>query len=284
MGPTPVDPEPHSMTTDAPRLIEPDTLQDRLGGGDLLVVDLSKPATYAQAHVPGAVHLDHSRIVAHRKPVMGLMPPAEELGRVLSELGLRPDLEVVAYDDEGGGWASRFLWTLDVLGHPPGRLLNGGIIAWYHEGHPVSSDHHAPQAADYTARYREDGPVADKDYILAHLDDPDVVLLDARSPEEYRGTKRFAARGGHIPGAVNYDWVRGMDPRQNYRMRPAQALRAELAELGVTPDKEVVVYCQTHHRSSYSYILLRQLGFPRVRGYPGSWSDWGNDPNTPVET
>ncbi len=267
-----------------PTLISPENLQARLGAEELLVVDLSKPATYAQVHVPGALHLDPGQIVAHRKPVRGLLPPVEDLARVLAGLGLRPEMEVVAYDDEGGGWAARFLWTLDMLGHPRAALLDGGIIAWYNERYPVSNDHHHATASDYAPRYREDGPLADKDYILAHLEDPEVVLLDARSPEEYRGIKRFAAKGGHIPGAVNFEWTRGMDPQHNYRMRPADALREELAALGVTPDKEVVVYCQSHHRSAYSYVMLRHLGYPRLRGYAGSWSDWGNDPHTPVET
>jgi thiosulfate/3-mercaptopyruvate sulfurtransferase len=129
---------------------------------------------------------------------------------------------------------------------------------------------------------RRDTVIADREFILRHLEDPAVVLLDARSPDEYRGVKRFAERGGHIPGAVNLDWLQTMDPARGLRLKPAQELRALLAPLGVAPDKDVVCYCQSHHRSAHSWMMLRSLGFERVRGYPGSWSDWGNQADTPV--
>ncbi|MDX1513585.1 MAG: rhodanese-like domain-containing protein, partial [Gammaproteobacteria bacterium] len=90
-------------------------------------------------------------------------------------------------------------------------------------------------------------------------------------------------RGGHIPGAVNFNWTDAMDPEAQRRLRPRERLLEDLADLGVTPDREVVTYCQTHRRSSHTYVVLKSLGFERVRGYPGSWSDWGNDPSTPVE-
>src|SRR4030065_684334 len=107
--------------------------------------------------------------------------------------------------------------------------------------------------------------------------------LEARPADEYLGSKRFAERGGHIPGAVNLDWMQTMDRDRGLRFKPAQALRVMLTSLGVTPDKEVVCYCQSHHRSAHSCMMLKSLGYPRVRGYPGSWSDWGNSPDTPVE-
>ena len=117
-----------TMSTSKPPLIlEANVLEKHLFDPDILVVDMSKPATYSQYHIPGAVHLEYSNIVRINKPVMGLLPDAESLGRVLSSLGITRDTHVIAYDDEGGGKACRLLWTLDVIGHPSFSLLNGGL-------------------------------------------------------------------------------------------------------------------------------------------------------------
>ena len=104
-----------------------------------------------------------------------------------------------------------------------------------------------------------------------------------RSPAEFTGARKFADRAGHIPGAAHLEWTDMMDKQRNLRLLPDDQLRAMLAERGVTPDKEIITYCQTHHRSAYSYVVLKHLGYENVRGYPGSWSDWGNNPALPVE-
>ncbi|NIR31046.1 MAG: sulfurtransferase [Gammaproteobacteria bacterium] len=265
-----------------PLILEPDQLRERLGAPELLVVDLCRPEVYAAVHVPGAVHLDYGAIVASRPPVGGLLPDAEVLARALSALGLAPEHHVVAYDDEGGGKAARLLWTLDVLGHVEHSLLNGGLHAWANEGHPVSNEPVVAEASDYVASIGREHQ-ADKDYILARLEDPDMVLVDTRTPEEYRGERVLARHGGHIPGAVNMDWMQAMDQSRNLRLKPDAELRSLLDQRGVTPDKEIVTYCQTHHRSAHTYVVLKALGFPRLRGYPGAWSEWGNLPDTPLE-
>lgn len=269
-----------------PLVIGPEGLEARLDDPRLLVVDLSiKPETHLAGHVPGAVYLDYGRIVARRPPsTMGLLPEPVQLSAVLSEIGLTPERHVVAYDDEGGGRAARLLWTLAVLGHGRMSLLDGGLHAWAHEGHPLERGAGRPVPGAYEARVARPELVADTEWILGRLDDPSVVLLDCRTPAEYRGEKRFADRGGHIPGAVHFEWTEALDRMRNLRLRPAETLRERLAGLGVTPDKEVVTYCQTHHRSAHTWLVLTWLGYPRVRGYPGSWSEWGNRTDTPVET
>jgi len=268
---------------DPPLVIEPEALEAELGAPDLLVVDLCQAPTYAQAHVPGAVHLEYGAIVASRPPAGGLLPEAEALGRVLGGIGIVPERRVVAYDDEGGGKAARLLWTLDVLGHPRHALLNGGLHAWAGAGLPLEHTHASPSPGAWSPTPGEQAR-AGKDYILAHLEDPAVVLVDARSAAEYRGVDRRAQRGGHIPGAVHVDWMEAIDRSRELRLKPAPELRALFEAQGVTPDKEAITYCQTHHRSSHTYVVLRTLGYPRVRGYPGAWSEWGNLPDTPVET
>lgn len=265
-----------------PLIVEADELEAKLGTANLLVVDLSRPEVYAQYHIPGAVHLDYAKIVRQAPPVMGLLPEPEQLNELFSSIGLTPETHVVAYDDEGGGKASRLLWTLDACGHTRHSLLNGGLHAWANEGHALDSAKVSPQRSDYRAR-RNNAPIATKDYILAHLGQPGFALLDARSPGEYRGADRRAARGGHIPGAANLEWTQALDPQRNLRLKAEGGLRGLLAEQGCTPDKEIVTYCQTHHRSALVYVALKALGYPRVKGYPGSWSEWGNDADTPVE-
>lgn len=265
-----------------PLVVEPAELEKHLGAEKLLIVDLCRPEIYAQSHVPGAVHIDYAQIVAARPPAMGVLPGEAQLSEVFSSLGMMPDSHVVAYDNEGGGRASRLLWTLDTIGHPYYSLLNGGLHAWLNDRRPVSTEPVKRTRSQYTVKFR-DVVTADKSYIMNHLRDPNMVIVDTRTPAEYRGETRRADRAGHIPGAVNFDWVNAIDQTRGLRLKPAEELKRTLTQLGVTPDKEVIAYCQTHHRSAHTYIVLKSLGYSRVRGYPGSWSEWGNSPDTPIE-
>jgi thiosulfate/3-mercaptopyruvate sulfurtransferase len=266
-----------------PLLIEPEELQKHLHDTNLLIVDLSKHSQYEQVHIPGAVYLDYSYITAVNRPAMGLLPDEDQINKVLSAIGFTSESHVVAYDEEGGGKAARLIWTLHALGHFKTSLLNGGLISWYRENHPVTAESTRITDMPCKLTYKNMNVVADVRYILSHLDDPKVALLDARSLGEYTGEKRFAERGGHIPGARHFEWTDGMDQEHNYRLLPDNVLREKLNALGLTPEKEIIVYCQTHHRSALSYFMLKQLGYEKVRGYPGSWSDWGNRLDTPVE-
>jgi len=138
-------------------------------------------------------------------------------------------------------------------------------------------------ASTYTATVTDDAPLADKAEVLAKLDSDDVRLLDARSEAEYTGAKTFAARGGHIPGAIHFDWMGTFDKDRALRFRPEAELNKALQAASLTPDKEIIVYCQTHHRSAHSYVMLKWLGYKRVKGYAGSWAEWGNASDTPIE-
>lgn len=265
-----------------PLLIEPDTLERSLGYDNILIVDLNKAETYLKMHIPGAVQLDYLRITASRKPVMGLVPDDEALATLFSSLGIDEHTHVVAYDDEGGGRAARLLWTLEVAGHTRGSLLNGGLHSWANEGHPLETEPVPSSAKTFNVK-RNAGPSANSAYIMEQLNNADCRLLDVRSPEEYNGIKRFAERGGHIPGAINFNWIEAIDTNRNMRLKTDETLQALLTPLGVTPDKEIITYCQTHHRSAHTWLVLKHLGYGNIKGYPGSWSDWGNNPELPVE-
>lgn len=268
-----------------PLIIEPPSLEPLLGTEDLAVVDLAAPTEYAAGHIPGARPLGYADIVMDRPPVLGLLPDAPQVAAVCARLGIGRDTLVVATDDECGGRAARLLWTLAAWGHRRLYFLNGGTAAWTEHGYPVETDGEPAAVLPPAAPMRpvaDESVVADREWILANRHRLDLVLLDTRSPGEFDGSIVRAARGGHIPGAVNYEWTQAMDEMHDLRVRPREELLAELAALGVTPDKEVVVYCQSHHRSAHTWVVLKALGFPRVRGYHGAWSDWGNAPDTPI--
>jgi thiosulfate/3-mercaptopyruvate sulfurtransferase len=265
-----------------PLLVEPEDLEPLLGQPDLLIVDLCQANNYVQGHIPDAVHLEYANLLLGAKPAPGLLPDEARLSATLSAIGLTADKHVVAYDVEGGGRACRFIWTLDVLGHPASSLLNGGLLAWANEGQPLSQQPAKPAPSNYSASIG-DQVVVTRHYIEQHLNDAQVALLDARTPEEYNGTNVRAARGGHIPGAVNLNWLDTIDRTRNYRLLPDDILHAMLAARGLRDDQEVITYCHTHHRSAHSYVMLRHLGFDKAKGYPGAWAEWGNSPDTPVE-
>lgn len=268
---------------DLPLVIEPAQLEPLLGTPNLLVVDLCRPEQYATAHIPGAVFLPFTQLSRGVPPGPGKLPAENLMSRVMSSIGLTPDTHVVAYDDEGGGWAGRLIWTLDVIGHPHYSYLNGGLHAWIAERRKLEGGIAMPAPSQYSAHYTSTG-ITTKEDILARLKDPSFVIWDARSRDEYFGNRVSAQKNGHIPGAVNYEWTRAMDPHNHLRIRDPEKLRQELASLGITTDKTIVTHCQTHHRSGFTYLVGKVLGFPKISAYPGSWSEWGNDPTTPVET
>lgn len=266
-------------------LIEPKALQAALSDSQLLVVDLSKAATYAQRHIPGAMHMEYSILNGGTQPAPGVLPPEERLAQIAGMLKLEKMSRVVAYDDEGSGCAARLAWTLHYLGYESVQVLNGGLQAWTDDGYPLDDRPVLPDvAATLALALRNPSVLADHTYIRRHLDDESVVLLDARTPEEYAGTKVRAARGGHIPGAVNLNWLDTIDKNRSLRLKSPEILNNTLETLGVKPEQEVITYCHSHHRSAHAWLMLKSLGFPRVRGYAGSWSEWGNHPDTPVTT
>nr|WP_272884313.1 rhodanese-like domain-containing protein [Stutzerimonas stutzeri] len=263
-----------------PLVIEPADLAERLGEPELILVDLTSASRYAEGHLPGARFVDPKQTQLGQPPAPGLLPGKPQLEALFGALGHRADAVYVVYDDEGGGWAGRFIWLLDVIGHRHYHYLNGGLRAWLAEQRPLSQDSPAAAGGPVALQLSET-PSATHEYIESRLGSADLVIWDARSPEEYRGEKALAARAGHIPGAINFEWTAAMDPARALRIREDIAERLEA--LGITADKEIITHCQTHHRSGFTYLLAKALGYPRIKGYPGSWGEWGNLPDTPIQ-
>lgn len=264
---------------DLPPILDAKTLAERLGDPGLRVVAVDPAGDFETGHIPGAARIGYEDITRDEPPVGGLMPDAKALSGVFSRAGIRPEDHVVVYDRTGGGGAGRLFFTLDAAGHEALSILDGGLQAWLDAGGDLETGPAEPEPSEYPVTLDADR-LADRDYIAARLDDPSIKLLDVRSAPEYAGELVRAARGGHIPGAANLEWTHFKDERERIVPRD-EALRL-LAEQDIRPEDEVVVYCQTHRRSAHTYTVLRALGFERVRGYPGSWSEWGNRGDTPV--
>lgn len=261
-------------------LVTPRWLAAHAGQPALRIVDVRDADAYAAGHIPGAVNLPAGHLFAEVDGVDGMLPPVAEVAAELGRAAIGPQSVVVAYDASGGLYAARLFWVLDYLGQGGGRVLDGGWPRWRREGHPAAHEPTVLPAVTFTPRPQPDD-LASLDWVRAHLHDPAVVLVDARSTLEYTGATTYSEHRGHIPGAVSMEWKRHL--RSDGSMRPAAELRAEYEALGVTPDREAVVYCQVLVRAAHSYFTLRWLGLPRVRGYDGSWAEWGNRADTPKE-
>ncbi|MFT6152784.1 MAG: thiosulfate/3-mercaptopyruvate sulfurtransferase [Crocinitomicaceae bacterium] len=264
-----------------PLILEPSELQMYLGRSNLLILDLGK--TYDQAHIPGAIRVAPVDIQLGIKPGTGKLPTKDQLSILFSRLGLTADTHVVVYDDEGGPWAGRMIWVLDSIGHSRYSFLNGGIHSWLAEKRPVELAINEPIANDYSVNKINTAVSITQDELLTAINEDSVQIWDARSYQEYTGEKVSSARGGHLPGAQSYEFTRALDMNNAMRLRALDEIKAELNALAINGEKDVVSHCQTHRRSGISYVVCKALGW-HMKAYDGSWSEWGNDPSTPIET
>lgn len=278
-------------------LVEVDDLAARLGDPRLRVVDCrfsfdrDMRADYRSGHVPGAAYCNWAEDLSDPpSPVRWMLASPERFAATMSRLGVGDDTAVVAYDAEGGHHAARLWWALRYYGHDDTALLHGGIQAWVAAGKPLEPGEVTVPPARFTARART-GLRATKEEVLAHLSRarglaPDAeqkkpLILDVRRRTEYTGGEVRAARGGHIPGARHLEWREALG--RDWRLLPRDEVRAKYAELRIASDTAVITYCHAGVRAAFSAYVLTLLGQRDVKVYDGSWEEWGNSTEVPIE-
>jgi thiosulfate/3-mercaptopyruvate sulfurtransferase len=265
----------------APLLTTPAELASALASATPpLIIDLRPAEQFAQGHIRTAVHLDLwglSLIDTDDAPLRAFM---WMIGHLFSLRGVTPDRPVVVYETDSGMRAARALWFLEYLGHPHARVLDGGMRAWTRAGLPVTTEGVTPVASSWHGT-PDATKLATWRQVYERLGQPATIILDTRSDAEYHGDVARAKRGGAIPGAIHIEWTRNL--ADDGRFKSLAELRAMYDAAGVTADREVVTYCQGGYRAAHAYLALRLLGFPRVRNYTGSWKEWGDREDLPIE-
>jgi thiosulfate/3-mercaptopyruvate sulfurtransferase len=272
-----------------PVLVSTGWLAPHLEHADVVVAEVDEhPDLYDEGHIPGAVKL-HWRADL-QDPVERDVVEREAFELLLGSLGIGNDTSVVLYGDKSNWFAAYAYWYLKVYGHADVRLLDGGRQKWIDEGRPLTTERPAPVPARYRAQDRDESIRAYRDQVLRWLGAEGRALVDVRSPAEYAGVltappgyeDEGAMRSGHIPTAASIPWVSAV--RDDGTFKEASELRALYREHGVTEDVEVTAYCRIGERSAHTWFVLHELlGFARVRNYDGSWTEWGNLVDVPIE-
>lgn len=273
-------------------LVSTDWVQDNLGTPGVRLVEVNEDVLlYDTGHIEGAVKLDwHTEL--QRQDVRDFIDEAA-FAELMTDKGISNSDTVVLYGDKSNWWAAYAFWFFKYNGHEDVRLMNGGRQKWVAEGRPLTTELKQVEKADYSVPYRDASIRAFAPDVLQHIirvQAGEGALVDVRSREEFTGERLHmpdypnegALRGGHVPGAANIPWAQAV--QEDGTFKDAAALR-ELYELqGVTRDKDVIAYCRIAERSSHSWFVLKYLlGYPRVRNYDGSWTEWGNMVGMPVE-
>jgi thiosulfate/3-mercaptopyruvate sulfurtransferase len=262
-------------------LTTPQALRTELASANPpLLIDARPAHEFARGLIEGAVQLDVwgvSLIDTSDAPLRAFM---WMIGHLCAQRGISPDRPVVVYEQQSGMRAARVFWFLEYLGHPAVRVLDGGLDAWTRAGLPITREAAAPTPGDWHGSPMP-GRLATWSDVRDALGDESVAIVDTRSAGEYRGTVVRARRGGAIPGAVNIEWVENLAADGCYKN--VEELQRIYFSRGVTPDKNVVTYCQGGYRAAHTYLALRILGFPEVRNYTGSWKEWGDRDDLPIE-
>jgi thiosulfate/3-mercaptopyruvate sulfurtransferase len=255
----------------------------------IIEVDYDPKLAYEQGHIPGALLIDWRKDV--NKPDVRDIIDAGEFEKLMSRLGISNDTHVILYGDYNNWFATFAFWVFEMYGHQKVQLLNGGRKKWIDSGGELTKEVPAVKPATYKVpKVNYENRVFLEDLLKMKIADPNLVLVDVRSPAEYTGEitappeypNEHAQRGGHIPGAVNIPW--GQAIREDGTFKSAEELRQLYSSKGVVPDKRVVTYCRIGERASVTWFVLKHLlGYKDVKVYDGSWTEWGNLVRFPIE-
>lgn len=260
-------------------LVSTDELAAALAQGRVRLVDAESPDNYARAHLPGALNLPFLELEDAEENAKSGQPVFPRLAASkLEALGVSRDSDVVVYDSGDGRGATAVWYILGFIGHDRVRILDGGFRKWLKEGRPLTQDVPRPAKATYAPQPRTGWALKTEDLAASS-----ALRVDARSIAEYSGKDAGGARqGGHLPGAKSFAWTRLAGDLDTFK--DDAAMRRELKAAGITPDKEIVTYCNGGlGRSTYLYAALKRLGYEKVKVYPGSWIEWASDPARPIE-
>jgi thiosulfate/3-mercaptopyruvate sulfurtransferase len=245
---------------------------------------------YHSGHIPGAIELDWVRDL--NQEIKRDYLDQKEFQALLSRSGITKETTVVFYGDKSNWWACYAFWIFQLFGHSNAKIMDGGRLKWEKEKRPLTKEVPEYPAADYQAPERDDVTLrAFRDDVLLHVEKKNP-LVDVRSPQEFSGEKLHmegypnegALRGGHIPGAKSVPWARAINPEDG-TFKTASELKAIYEdEMGLSPEEDIIAYCRIGERSSHTWFVLTYLlGYEHVRNYDGSWTEWGNLVNVPIE-
>jgi len=255
-------------------------LKSRLDDPKLVLMDLRPPEAYSNGHIPGARSFDIfgiSLIDTRPQPLEAFLWIIEHL---IQAKGVNNDSTVVVYDDIAGMRSARLFWFLEFFGHDDVHMLNGGFNAWQAAGLHVTNEAVVPKTGNFKMRPRRE-LLATVDDVAANVAKEGSVIIDTRTDGEYTGKVVRAARGGAIPGAVHLEWTNNLDEKGFFKS--AEELKKMYLSRGIGPEKEIIPHCHGGYRSAHTYLALRLIGYPKVRNYLGSWGEWGNRTDLPIE-
>jgi len=259
-------------------LISTSELKKKLNDDNLLIIDGRSWHEYSDGHIPGAVNLDLFAFHWADTSKEGIEAFNKQMTKLLSNVGVSYDKFVVFYDDESGIFAARGVWLLEYFSHKNVAMLDGGLGKWKKDKYQVEKRPNSYKLARFKPKINPK-VLATYRYMLDHLSNPKVKIVDARTKNEYIGKWVRAARAGHIPNAIHVDWRDNL--ARDGRFKSSTALRKLYGK--IKNDDEVICYCQGGYRAANDYLALKKLGYKKLRVYLGSWYEWGNMLDLPVE-